>query len=46
MVLLRICSHSLAGKVFPKLKYLGLMNSEIANDIAAVVVNAPDREPY
>jgi len=31
----------LAGKLFPRLKVLGLMNSEIANDIAAVIVNAP-----
>lgn len=31
----------LSGKLHPKLKYLGLMNSEIANDIAAVVVNSP-----
>lgn len=31
----------LSGQLFPKLKWLGLMNSEIANDIAAVVVNAP-----
>lgn len=31
----------LAGKLFPKLKYLGLMNSEIENEIAAVVVNSP-----
>jgi hypothetical protein len=31
----------LAGGLFPKLKYLGLMNSEIANDIAAVIVNSP-----
>jgi hypothetical protein len=31
----------LAGSLFPKLKYLGLTNSEIANDIAAVVVNSP-----
>jgi hypothetical protein len=31
----------LAGRLFPKLKYLGLMNSVIANDIAAVLVNAP-----
>jgi hypothetical protein len=31
----------LAGKLFSKLTYLGLMNSEIANDIAAVVVNSP-----
>lgn len=31
----------LSGKLFTKLKYLGLMNSEIADEIAAVVVNAP-----
>jgi hypothetical protein len=31
----------LSGQLFPKLTYLGLMNSEIANDIAAVVVNSP-----
>lgn len=31
----------LAGKHFPRLKFLGLMNSEIANEIAAVVVNSP-----
>jgi hypothetical protein len=31
----------LSGQLFPKLKWLGLMNSEIANDIAAVAVNAP-----
>ncbi|MDX1962261.1 MAG: STM4015 family protein [Pirellulales bacterium] len=31
----------LSGKLFPKLKFLGLMNSQIANDIAAVVVNSP-----
>ncbi len=31
----------LSGKLYPKLKFLGLMNSEIANDIAAVVVNSP-----
>ncbi len=31
----------LSGKLFPKLKYLGLRNSEINDDIAAVVVNAP-----
>jgi hypothetical protein len=31
----------LAGSLFPKLEYLGLTNSEIANDIAAVVVNSP-----
>jgi hypothetical protein len=31
----------LAGKLFPKLQFLGLMNSVIANDIAAVLVNSP-----
>lgn len=31
----------LAGQVFPKLRFLGLMNATIANDIAAFVVNAP-----
>lgn len=31
----------LSGALFPKLKQLGLMNSEIANEIAAVVVNSP-----
>lgn len=31
----------LSGRLFSKLKFLGLMNSEIANDIAAVVVNSP-----
>lgn len=31
----------LSGKLYPKLKYLGLMNATIANDIAAVVVNSP-----
>ena len=31
----------LSGRLFPKLKYLGLMNSVIANDIAAVLVNSP-----
>ncbi|REJ88080.1 MAG: hypothetical protein DWQ34_23435 [Planctomycetota bacterium] len=31
----------LSGRLYPQLKYLGLMNSEIANDIAAVVVNSP-----
>jgi predicted DNA-binding WGR domain protein len=29
------------GKLFPKLKYLGLRNAEIADDIAAVIVKAP-----
>lgn len=31
----------LSGELFPRLKWLGLMNSAIANEIAAVVVNAP-----
>ena len=31
----------LKGKLFPKLKYLGLRNAEIADDIAAVIVTAP-----
>lgn len=31
----------LSGRLFPKLRFLGLMNSTIANDIAAVVVNSP-----
>jgi predicted DNA-binding WGR domain protein len=31
----------LKGKAFPKLKYLGLRNSEIADDIAAVIVKSP-----
>jgi len=31
----------LSGQLYPKLTFLGLMNSEIANDIAAVVVNSP-----
>lgn len=31
----------LSGRLFPRLKWLGLMNSSIANEIAAVVVNAP-----
>jgi hypothetical protein len=30
-----------AGERFPSLRYLGLRNSEIADEIAAVVVNAP-----
>jgi hypothetical protein len=30
-----------AGGLFPRLKFLGLMNSEIANDLAAVLVNSP-----
>ncbi len=31
----------LKGNLFPKLKYLGLRNAEIADDIAAVIVTAP-----
>jgi predicted DNA-binding WGR domain protein len=31
----------LSGKLFPNLKYLGLRNSQGADDIAAVVVNSP-----
>lgn len=31
----------LSGALFPKLKRLGLMNSELTNEIAAVVVNSP-----
>ena len=31
----------LSGRLFPRLKFLGLMNSAIANDIAAVIVNSP-----
>ena len=31
----------LKGKLFPKLKYLGLRNAEIADDIAAVIVTSP-----
>lgn len=31
----------LKGKLFPKLKHLGLRNAEIADDIAAVIVKAP-----
>ncbi len=31
----------LSGKLFPKLKYLGLRNSDIVDRIAAVVVNSP-----
>lgn len=31
----------LSGKLFPKLKHLGLMNSDVVDEIAAVVVNAP-----
>jgi hypothetical protein len=31
----------LSGRLFPKLKYLGLRNSEHADEIAGVVVNSP-----
>ena len=31
----------LKGKLFPKLKYLGFRNSQIADDIAAVIVKSP-----
>jgi predicted DNA-binding WGR domain protein len=31
----------LSGKLFPNLKYLGLRNSDLADRIAAVVVNSP-----
>jgi hypothetical protein len=31
----------LSGRLFPKLKYLGLRNAQIADEIAAVVVNSP-----
>ena len=31
----------LSGRIFPKLKYLGLMNSAISDEIAALVVNSP-----
>jgi predicted DNA-binding WGR domain protein len=31
----------LSGKLFPKLKYLGLRNAQNADDIAGVVVNSP-----
>jgi len=31
----------LKGKLFPKLKYLGLRNSEIADNIAGVIINSP-----
>ncbi len=31
----------LSGRLYPKLQFLGLMNSEIVNDIAPVVVNSP-----
>jgi len=31
----------LSGRLFPKLKYLGLRNSQLADEIAGVVVNSP-----
>ena len=31
----------LSGNLFPKLKYLGLRNTQIADDVAGVVVNSP-----
>ena len=31
----------LSGQAFPNLKRLGLMNTELANDLAALVVNSP-----
>ncbi|MBC8008554.1 MAG: STM4015 family protein [Burkholderiales bacterium] len=31
----------LSGQLFPNLKYLGLRNSQLADEIAAVVVNSP-----
>jgi hypothetical protein len=31
----------LTGKAFPKLKYLGLRNSEITDDIAGVIISSP-----
>lgn len=31
----------LSGRLFPKLKYLGLRNSQLADELAAVVVNSP-----
>lgn len=31
----------LSGKLFPKLKYLGLRNCQFVDDIAAVIVNSP-----
>lgn len=31
----------LTGKLFPKLKYLGLMNADISDDIAGVIVKSP-----
>ncbi len=34
----------LSGKLFPKLKYLGLRNCDYVDDIAAVIVNSPITE--
>jgi predicted DNA-binding WGR domain protein len=31
----------LSGRLFPKLKYLGLRNSQLADELAGVVVNSP-----
>jgi predicted DNA-binding WGR domain protein len=31
----------LSGRLFPKLKYLGLRNSELADELAGVLVNSP-----
>lgn len=31
----------LSGRLFPKLKYLGLRNSQVADEIAGVIVNSP-----
>ena len=31
----------LSGRLFPKLKYLGLRNCQLADEVAAVVVNSP-----
>jgi hypothetical protein len=31
----------LSGRLFPRLKYLGLRNSHLADEIAAVIVNSP-----
>lgn len=31
----------LSGQLYPQLRFLGLMNSTIANDLAAVIVNSP-----
>jgi hypothetical protein len=31
----------LSGRLYPRLKHLGLMNCEIADEVAAVVVNSP-----